>query len=113
MGAVAERCEILLSDAKTFLRVVHDAEDALINGLIDSALQLADEYLNNPFTDATGAAKPIPATVRQWCCTMIADGYANRTNRLHSETVSGVGGTEFWADVNYSLIEKYRLNPGL
>jgi uncharacterized phage protein (predicted DNA packaging) len=113
VSAVTERLELNLEDVKSFLRIVHNHEDGLISSMIDAARELADEYLNNPFRDATGANQAIPSVVKIWCMSIVADMFENRVNRLQSESQTGIG-SQTWRDqIDYSMIAKHRLNPGL
>jgi hypothetical protein len=119
MGAVVDRCDLgtnaitELEMVKQHLRIVHNAEDAVLGLMIVAAKERADEYLNNPFLDSTGAEIAIPSAVKMWLLSVISDMYQNRVNRLKTESVSNVGSQEFNSEINFELIAPYRLNPGL
>ena len=50
-SAVQDRLTVDLSEVKNYLKIGHDADDALINDLIDAAKEDADAYLNNDFEE--------------------------------------------------------------
>lgn len=119
MGAVVDRCSLAagsiieLEVVKQHLRIVHTAEDAVLQLMIVAAKEAADQYLNNPFVDSLGVPVAIPSAVKMWLLSVIADMYQNRVNRLKSESQTGVGSQEFLTEFNFALIAPYRLNPGL
>lgn len=117
--AVRDRLTVTVEDAKHFLRVDGSEDDQLIMELVDSAKASADAFLNNPFTDSTGADLPIPDDVRLWVLRRVAFAYENRVESLVIDNVAGVGSAEYGGrlqqatTLDYSLIRPYRLNPGL
>lgn len=119
MGAVVDRGSLAvgvvteLEVIKQHLRIVHTAEDAVLQLMVVAAKEAADQYLNNPFVDSLGAPVAIPSAVKMWLLSIIADMYSNRVNRLKNESQTGVGSQEFLAEFNFALIAQYRLNPGL
>lgn len=117
--AVLDRLTVTLADAKAYLRVEISEDDALISSLITAAKASADAFLNNPFTDSTGADLPIPDDVRLWVLRRVAFAYENRVESLVIDNVAGVGSAEYGGrlqqatTLDYSIIRPYRLNPGL
>ena len=117
--AVRDRLTVTVEDAKHFLRVDGSEDDQLILELVDSAKASADAFLNNPFTDSTGADLPIPDDVRLWVLRRVAFAYENRVESLVIDNVAGVGSVEYGGrlqqatNLDYSIIRPYRLNPGL
>lgn len=118
--AVLDRLTVTLADAKAYLRVEHDEDDELIESLIDAAKASADAFLNNPFTDSTGADLPIPDDVRLWVLRRVAFLYEQRVENLRADVLTGVGTADYGraigdkgGSLDYSLIRPYRLNPGL
>lgn len=117
--AVRDRLTITTEDAKHYLRVDGDEDDQLIDELVASAKASADAFLNNPFTDSTGAELPIPDDVRAWVLRRVGLLYENRVESLVIDQVDGVGMSDYGgrrqqaSSVDYALIRPYRLNPGL
>ena len=111
MGAVRDRLTVTLDEAKTWLRIDDDADDALLVALIDAAKEAADAYLNNPFTDAEGNPLPIPAAVKVWVLERVARLYERRAEAIASESVSGAGNVA-WGPEEYALLWPYRKVPG-
>jgi uncharacterized phage protein (predicted DNA packaging) len=78
---------LTLTETKMHLRVDGDDEDALINGLMDTATQAAADYLGLDLLQMTG---PIPAPIRSAALLMVADLYQNREAQserpLHANT---------------------------
>lgn len=123
MGAVSDRLNLLGTAAgldagdeleliKTHLRVDHDDEDELLERLIASAKTRADTFLNNPFTDLTGAPLAIPEPVAQWVLERVARSYERRAEGLTSTGIGGLSGNTVWGEDEYGLLEQYRLIPG-
>ena len=67
MGSVAATdTRVTLELAKSYAQISGSEQDALISLLIVASAQVADEYLNNPFTDDntdTGTDVPIPEAI--------------------------------------------------
>lgn len=118
--AVQERLTITVQEAKLFLRVDHDDEDALLEELITSAKAAADQFLNNPFLAADGSPGPIPAVIKTWCLRRVSMLYEHRQEGLRGDVVQGLGSSDYGralsdtgGSVDHSLIQMFRLNPGL
>lgn len=119
-GAVTDRLTVTLTEAKAYLRVDHDEDDALITGLIEAAKSSADAFLNNPFQASDGTAKPIPPEIKTWVLRRVSYLYENRVENLVTDQLAGVGAVDYAgrrageaATLDYSLIRQHRLNPGL
>lgn len=118
-GAVQSRLTVTLADAKAYLRVEHDEDDALIESLIDAAKASADAFLNNPFKAPDGSDRAIPPDVKLWVLRRVSFAYENRVENLVIDNASGVGSSEYAGrllqatSLDYGLIRPYRLNPGL
>lgn len=63
---------ITLSEARTFLRVTDDAEDALVQLLIDAAIERVETAVGLVLTD------PAPAPLRLAVLMLVAHGYEHR-----------------------------------
>lgn len=117
--AVQDRLNVTLEEAKTYLRVDADDEDTLIESLIGEAKTSADAFLNNPFTDSSGANEDIPADIKSWVLRRVSFLYENRVENLVIDTVANVGSADYGgrraqaSSLDYALIRPYRLNPGL
>lgn len=112
MGAVKERSLIDLAAAKKHLRVKSDAFDVIIQNYLDAAKDKADDFCNNAFVDADGVALPIPGNVENFVLTLVGRLFDNPDNGLQMDQTAGVGNLN-WGDIDYSMIEGKRLNPGL
>ena len=55
---------------------------------------------------------PIPDVITVWCLERIARLYEMRISGLTSETLRDIGSASF-GEVDYSLLNRYRLSPGL
>ena len=66
---------ITLEQAKLHLRVDHDAEDALIQSLIDASIAAVADYLE---TDVTTLTADMPTPVEAAVLLQVADLYENR-----------------------------------
>lgn len=124
MGAVQDRSGITLAIVKARLGVSGSASDGVLEEILDAALEAADDFLNNPFTDADGAELAIPAIVKRGVHALIkvwwelenGTGLENAASSVKEGDVQinflgaadrGVGPiqTQFWA--------AHRLEPGL
>ena len=77
---------VTLQEAKSYLRVDHDEEDALISTLIEASTSLAETRLRRPIigdVDADNAVaasiEDVPADLRMAVCVIVAFWYENRT----------------------------------
>lgn len=95
MGAVTERLDISLEEAKAYFRVDTDLEDAVIMDCVDAAKSEADAYLQNPFVDADGEALPIPPALKMWVLRRAHHHYVQRVGGVGSESVSGIGSVTY------------------
>lgn len=119
-AAVQERLTLTVDEAKLYLRVDHDDEDALLEELITSAKAAADQFLNNPFTAPDGSPGPIPEVIKTWVMRRVSMLYEHRQEGLRGDMVQGLGSSDYGralsdtgGSVDYSLIQMFRLNPGL
>lgn len=118
--AVQTRLSVTTEEAKAYLRVDGDDEDALIEELVKAAKASADAFLNNPFQDASGADEAIPDDVKAWVLRRVAFLYEQRVENVRADVLTGVGTVDYGraisdrgGSVDYALIRPYRLNPGL
>ena len=118
--AVQTRLNVTTEEAKAYLRVDGDDEDALIEELVKAAKASADAFLNNPFQDASGAPELIPDDVKLWVLRRVAYLYEQRVENVRADVLTGVGTTDYGraisdrgGSLDYALIRPYRLNPGL
>ena len=95
MGAVTERLDISLEEAKAYFRVDTDLEDEVIVDCVDAAKSEADAYLQNPFVDADGEALPIPPALKMWVLRRAHHHYVQRVGGVGSESVSGIGSVTY------------------
>jgi hypothetical protein len=75
---------ITLAEAKAFLRVVDDAEDGLVQLLIDAAVQRIEAAVGLTLTEAS------PAPLRLTVLMLVAHGFE------HREGDPPAGGVEAW-----------------
>ena len=120
MGAVTDRLTVTLAEAKLYLRVDHDEDDALITDLISAAKSSADAFLNNPFMASDGTPKAIPSEIKTWVLRRVSLLYENRVENLKADQLAGVGTADYGRAISdtsppldYALIRPHRLNPGL
>ena len=72
---------VSLEDAKAHLRVQHDEEDTLIEGLISQAQAAAEDFCRvsfEPFLDATGSETEVPGPVKLAVLLMVGYFYEHR-----------------------------------
>jgi len=67
---------VTLEEAKLYLRVDGDTDDALITSLIDSSVELCEDILRFPLTEFPD----IPETVKQAALYAIGNMYEQREN---------------------------------
>lgn len=111
MGAVTDRLDLTVSDVKDYLKVSGNAEDSVIEILLESAKEAADEYLNNPFTASSGEDLPIPNAVSLWCLQWCGRNYTRRSLGITSEDVDDLGQID-WGDPDHKPIVRFRIVPG-
>lgn len=112
MGAIRDRLDLGLEEVKKYLRVDDDHDDVLIEALIESTKEFADEFCNNPFTKADGDEQPIPAAIKVWCLKRIARNYERRAEGMAYDQAIGAGSIS-WGDPEYAELWPYRRLPGL
>jgi hypothetical protein len=95
VGAVTERLDISLEEAKAYFRVDTDLEDEVIMGCVAAAKSEADAYLQNPFVDADGEALPIPPALKMWVLKRAHHHYTQRVGGVSNESVSGIGSVAY------------------
>jgi hypothetical protein len=95
VGAVTERLDISLEEAKAYFRVDSDVEDEVIADCVDAAKSEADAYLQNPFVDADGEALLIPSALKMWVLKRAHYHYTQRVGGVSNESVSGIGSVAY------------------
>lgn len=105
--AVTDRLAITLEEAKAYLRVDTDLEDAVIMDCVDAAKSEADAYLQNPFVDADGQALPIPPALKMWVLKRAHHHFVSRVGGVANEAVSGIGSVSYRDDA-FSELKPYR-----
>lgn len=113
MSTLYEILDIDLADVKAYLRVDHDDDDSLLDLLVKSACDYAEEFLN--WDDLDDKTKDdIPAAVELACVRMVASWYEQRRDDVTSETVEGYSYSI--DDIPWSarnLLIQYRRFPNL
>ena len=107
MGAVTDRLEVTLEEAKVYLRVDTDLEDAVIIGCVDAAKSEADTYLQNPFVGPEGNPLPIPAAVKMWVLKRAHHHFLQRVGGVANESVQGIGSVAY-RDEPFLELRPYR-----
>jgi hypothetical protein len=107
VGAVTERLDISLEEAKAYFRVDSDVEDEVIMGCLAAAKAEADAYLQNPFVDADGEALPIPPALKMWVLRRAHHHYVQRIGGVANESVSGIGSVSYRDDA-FAELKPYR-----
>jgi hypothetical protein len=109
---------LTLIDAKNYLKVEHDLDDAFITDLIEIAKEQADHYLQNEFEDLNDAGElvdqPIPFSCKLACLKMIASWYETRSDDITGINAGGVTislGEIPWNAIR--LLQPYRRLVGL
>jgi len=114
--AIADNSALTVAICKTHLRVDEIGDDFLIGLYLQAAWTRADDYCNNPFLDAKGRQRDIPAPVEVWCLQFVSWCYENRTAGLEKSAVADLGSSSYAkisdVDVNYNLLKSYRLDVG-
>jgi hypothetical protein len=89
--AIQDRLDLDVPTFKTFLKIDHNEEDALLADMLAAAMLQADQYCQNEFKDEAGADLAIPAGVRIAVLRIAAALYESRFDHVSSWTVSGIG----------------------
>jgi hypothetical protein len=110
MGAIKERIDLDLDTVKSYLFIDTDHEDAVLEILLKSALEVADQYCNNDFIEH-GRELPIPEDIRLWVLQRISRDYHRRSEGKSQEQTSGLGSTT-WGEQEFEALQPYRINPG-
>jgi len=103
--ALKDNITITLEELKNYLKVENTEDDSLINDLLESACEAAENFMGQDFTGET-----VPKTVIKWIKKRIAKDYEIRTEgmvkqRLGDESIEIVR-------EDYSDLTPYRINPG-
>ena len=107
MGAVTERLDISLEEAKAYFRVDSDVEDEVIADCVDAAKSEADAYLQNPFMDANGEALPIPSALKMWVLKRAHHHFVQRVGGVTGESIAGIGSVSYREDA-FAELRPYR-----
>lgn len=110
MGAIRERLDLDLDTVKAYLFIDTKHEDTVLEILLNSALEVADQYCNNPFIE-NGRELPIPEDVKLWVLQRISRDYHRRSEGKSQEQTSGLGSTT-WGEEEFKALHPYRKYPG-
>jgi len=91
---------LTVQEIKNFLRINGEEDTALLEVLIDSAIEDVSNYLNNPFIDLEGNLLTIPNKIKFVCMRIVAKRYENRIENVSIEE-------------ELNELFQYRRNPGL
>lgn len=100
---------VMLSTVKDYLRVIHDADDALLQRLIDGAEAQAMRFLGTDRLDllspssSTSSESGVPADVVTAVCLMVRADY-EAMEPAHAAA---------WRDVAYEKLYSYREGLGV
>ena len=113
---LGDKISLTLDEIKTFLHIDHDAEDVILQRMLDAAANAAEQYLNHDFTriDAdTGETieDPVPEDVELWILNRVARQYQRRGEGLRQENFEGH--TQAWDAEEYRDLWPYRKLPGV
>lgn len=111
MGAIKERINLDLDTVKAYLFIDTDHEDTVIKILLDSALEVADQYCDNPFIEH-GLELEIPENITLWVLQRVSRDYHRRSEGKNQEATSGLGSTT-WGEEEFEALHPYRKYPGL
>lgn len=75
---------VTLEEAKEWMRVTHDDEDSLIQGLIVAAREYCETYTEQVFLDN----EETPTRVKKAILILAADMYENREAQIIGQTVA-------------------------
>lgn len=107
---------LTIAELRDYLRINGTEDDVLLATLLDAAKAEADDYCNNDFgypaNDDGGYSGAIPANVKLWVMQRVARNYENRPNGLTASSLTGLGSVS-WGPVDWTLLERLRLSPGL
>jgi hypothetical protein len=95
LGAISDRSVTDLDKIKAELNVNGTADDGVLEDMLGEAKDLADAWCDNPFVNANGKKLPIPSRVERWIKGTVARWYQQPENGKTSETVVGVGASQF------------------
>lgn len=109
--ALADVLFITVDEMKNYLRIRYQSnDDELIQDLIDSAIDIAEEHMNRPWV----VGDVVPSPIKLACKKMIASWYEHRDDETRLERI---GDTTTHRDkvpwTAERILDKYRLNSGL
>lgn len=103
--SLKDNISITVEELKKYLKVENSEDDDLIEELLDSACEAAENFMNRDFS-----GEEVPRTVVKWIKKRIARDYEFRAEgmlrqRLGDESMEIEG-------EDYSDLIPYRINPG-
>lgn len=111
VGAIKDRLELTIDEVKDWIPD-DDIKDSVVETLMDSAKESADNFCNNSFEDDDGYEESIPAAIKIWCLKRIARDYERRIEGLNSEQIAGLG-AHMYGENEYEELWPYRRLPGV
>ncbi len=114
--AIADNSVLTVAICKQHIRKDTNDEDFIIGLYLQAAWSRADAYCQNPFLDAKGRQRDLPADVELFCLQFVSLAYENRTLGMADETVADLGSVKYAKgsdlDVDYRLLKSWRLDVG-
>lgn len=114
--ALRDRIQWDLDEVKKYLRVDHDADDALIARLVVAVINKAEGYIQTDFTevDADGNTieNPVPDDVWMWVLSQVSRRYERRSAGISQERSAG-GASTSWGPEEFEDLQQYRKYPWL
>lgn len=114
--ALRERIQWNIDEVKLFLRVDHDADDAIITKLVNTAINKAENYIQTDFTevaeDGSTTERPVPDEIWTWVLSQVARRYERRPSGLSQERSAG-GVSITWGPEEFEDLQPYRKYPWL
>ena len=111
--AVQTRSQIRVQDVKVELGLdtIDTEPDKNIGIYLKAVKAKADSHLNNTFLNLDGTPYLIPWEVEAWVLKQTAHVY-NYQLGVEQENAPHIGWIKWASNVDYSLIENLRINPG-
>ena len=78
---------VTLQQAKDHLRIVHSADDSLVQLYMDAAAESIENFLNRDIPGSAAPVPEIPAPIKAAALLIIGDLYENRESQVNGSII--------------------------